>query len=119
MLSGSSWELSVLLVVLLFAESFAEVLNLFAQASKPSADGAAGVGAVGAGADGADGAGGSVSIRLGAAAPVEVLSAGRFEPLELLPGSVVFCFLGSFPTSSKAICVAFKGRLFSRHAAEC
>ena len=110
---GSSFEP----LVVLLAAFFADVLNLRAHASKFSADGAAGV--VGAKVDGAEDAAVEVSILTGAAAPAVVLSTGRFDPLELLAVTSVLSFLGSVPTSSKAICVAFKCRRFSMHAAEC
>ena len=110
---GSSFEP----LVVLLAASFADVLNLRARASKFSADGAAGV--VGAIVDRAEDAAVEVSILTGAVFLAVVLSTGRFDPLELLAVTSVLSFLDSAPTSSMAICVAFKRRRFSTHAAEC
>ncbi len=98
---GSSVDSVVALLAVLAA-----MLKRFAHASKLSADGAAAV--VGARVDAADGAGADVG---GGAVTAAV--AGRFDPLEPDDVTSVFCFLFSVPTSSNAIFVAFKCRMFS------
>ncbi len=98
---GSSVDSVVALLAVLAA-----MLKRFAHASKLSADGAAAV--VGASVDAADGAG----VDVGGGIVTDAV-AGRLDPLEPDDVISVFCFLFSVPTSSNAIFVAFKCRMFS------
>ncbi len=98
---GSAVDSVVALLAVLAA-----MLKRVAHASKLSDDGAAAV--VGASVDAADGAG----VDVGGGIVTDAV-AGRLDPLEPDDVTSVFCFLFSVPTSSNAIFVAFKCRMFS------